>query len=403
VPASSSSPLSSLQAVSDAVPSTEPLSAVESITLLQALGSVPDPRKRRGRRHGLQSILLLALTAVQAGACSWVAIADWARFGDHGVRVCGRPPEASTFRRVLAAVDVAALETARAAWIGGRRNRAAAAEQAAGRLEPTTGRRQVIAVDGKTLRGTRTAGGPPTQLFAAYDHRHALVLTQAAIVGADEVAAFATTLDTLPGLHEVLVTADALHTQRGHADYLHGRGAHYLCTVKGNQPRLHAALAGLPWAKAPRQITRDRGHGRTESRSVTVIAADGHPALGELFPHAAQAIRVIRRRTDNRTGQRSVEVVYALTSLTHRQADLGLLAGWLQGHWGIENRVHHVRDVTQGEDASQIRAGNGPRVMAVLRNTALNLARLAGHDNIAQAQRQASWRSGDALRDVTAT
>jgi predicted transposase YbfD/YdcC len=97
-----------------------------------------------------------------------------------------------------------------------------------------------------------------------------------------------------------------------------------------------------------------------------------------------------------------VEVVYALTSLTHRQADLGLLAGWLQGHWGIENRVHHVRDVTQGEDASQIRAGNGPRVMAVLRNTALNLARLAGHDNIAQAQRQASWRSGDALRDVTA-
>ena len=402
MPASPSSPLLSLLAVSEPVPSTGSLSAAESITLLQALRSVPDPRKRRGRRHGLQSILLLALTAVKAGARSWVAIADWARFGEHGVRICGRPPEASTFRRVLCAVDVTALEAALAAWIGGRRDHATTAEQTAGSLEPAAARRQVIAVDGKTLRGTRTAGGPPTQLFAAYDHRHALVLTQAAIVGADELAAFATTLDTLPDLREVLITADALHTQRGHADYLHRRGAHYLCTVKGNQPRLHAALAALPWAQAPRQITRGRGHGRTESRSITVIAADGHPALGELFPHAAQAIRVIRRRTDNRTGQRTMEIVYALTSLTHRQADPGLLAAWLQGHWGIENRVHHVRDVTQGEDASRIRTGNGPRVMAVLRNTALNLARLAGHNNIAQAQRQASWRSGEALRDVTA-
>src|SRR4051812_26683660 len=267
---------------------------------------------------------------------------------------------------------------------------------------PVAERRQAIAVDGKTIRGSKTTGGQPTQLFAGYDHRHGLVLTQTAIVGGDEGAAYATTPDTPPDLRDVLITADALHTQRGHADYLAGRGAHYLCTVKGNQPRLHAALAGLPWARAPRQIARQRGHGRTESRSVTVLAADGQPAIGRLFPHAAQAIRVIRRRKDNRTGQRTIEVVYALTSLTHRQADPGLLAGWLQSHWGIENRVHHVRDVTQGEDASRIRTGSGPRVMAVLRNTALNLARLAGHDNIAQAQRQASWSAGRALQDLTA-
>jgi predicted transposase YbfD/YdcC len=392
----------SLQAASDAVPSTGPLSVVESISLLQALSSVPDPRKRRGRRHGLQSILLLALTAVNAGARSWVAIADWARFGDHGVWVCGRPPEASTFRRVLTAVDVAALETALATWIGGRRDHAMAAGRVSGRPEPAAEGRQVIAVDGKTVRGARTPEGTQTQLFAAYDHRHGLILTQTAIVGGDEVAAFATTLNTLPELHGVLITADALHTQRGHADYLHARGAHYLCTVKGNQPRLRAALARLPWSQAPRQVARGRGHGRTESRSVTVIAADGKPDLGGLFPHAAQALRIIRRRKDNRTGRRSVEVVYALTSLTHRQANPGLLAAWLQGHWGIENRVHHVRDVTQGEDASRIRTGNGPRVMAVLRNTALNLARLGGQPNIAQAQRRASWSSGEGLRDITA-
>jgi DDE family transposase len=128
VPASPSFLLSCLQVVSDPVPSGEPLSAVESITLLQALSSVPDPRKRRGRRHSLQSILLLALTAVNAGARSWVAIADWVRFGDHGVRVCGRAPEVSTVRRVLSAVDVAALEAALATWIVRRRDHAAAAE-----------------------------------------------------------------------------------------------------------------------------------------------------------------------------------------------------------------------------------------------------------------------------------
>src|SRR3954454_16294468 len=77
----------------------------------------------------------------------------------------------------------------------------------------------------------------------------------------------------------------------------------------------------------------------------------------------------------------SVEVVYAVTSLDHRAADAQLLARWLQGHWAIENRVHHVRDVTQREDASRIRLGSGPQMMAALRNTATNIARLGGQHN----------------------
>jgi hypothetical protein len=86
-----------------------------------------------------------------------------------------------------------------------------------------------------------------------------------------------------------------------------------------------------------------------------------------------------------------VEIVYAVTSLDHRAADSRLLAAWLQGHWAIENSVHHVRDVTQREDASRIRLGAGPQLMAALRNTATNIARLAGHSNIAAAQRTAAW------------
>jgi predicted transposase YbfD/YdcC len=192
-----------------------------------------------------------------------------------------------------------------------------------------------------------------------------------------------------------------LHCQRGHADFLAARGGHYLFAVKANQPTLATALRRLPWATAPGSRRRGRGHGRTESRSVKVIDLDGHPAAA-LLPRATRAIKVVRRRRDNHTGRTSTEVVYAVTSLTYRQADPQLLACWIQRHWGIENRVHHVRDVTQGEDASRIRTGTGPEVMAVLRNTALNLHRLDGHTNIASAQRRAGWRAGSAHASITA-
>src|SRR4051794_36322761 len=225
-----------------------------------------------------------------------------------------------------------------------------------------------------------------------------LLLTQTAVIGGDGIAAFTTALATLPDLQEVVVTADALHCQREHATWLRERGGHYLFTVKGNQPTLRRALAALPWAQAPGQRRRQVAHGRTESRSVKVIDLDDIPAAA-LFPHAARAIKVVRRRRDNRTGRTTTEVVYAVTSLTYRQADAQLLACWIQGHWGIENRVHHVRDVTQREDVSRIRLGAGPQLMAALRNTAANIARLADHTNIAAAQRDAAW-SPTAITDA---
>jgi predicted transposase YbfD/YdcC len=219
------------------------------------------------------------------------------------------------------------------------------------------------------------------------------------VAAGDEVAAFAAALATLPNLSNVLVTADALHCQRAHADFLAARGGHYLFTVKSNQPLLRQALMRLPWAQAPGTRRRGRGHGRSESRSIKVIDLDGTAAHG-LFPHGRRAIKVVRRR---RIGGRrpSIEIVYAITSLDYRAADPRLLAVWLQGHWSIENSVHHVRDVTQREDASRIRLGTGPQLMAALRNTATNIARLTGHANIAAAQRDAAWSPtaiSDALR-----
>jgi predicted transposase YbfD/YdcC len=192
-----------------------------------------------------------------------------------------------------------------------------------------------------------------------------------------------------------------LPDQREHATWLHERGAHYLFTVKGNQPTLRRALARLPWVQVPGLRERNVGHGRTESRSIKVIDLDGH-SIQALFPHVQRAIKVVRRRRCRRTGRQSVETVYAITSLDYRHADPELLAVWIQGHWGIENRVHHIRDVTQSEDRSRIRAGSGSHVLATLRNTALNLHRLDGHTNIARAQRRTAWRAGAALQTINA-
>jgi predicted transposase YbfD/YdcC len=400
VPAvASSSPLSVLPAAADLPDRPDGLSQAETITLVAALKSVPDPRQARGRRYSLQAVLMLALTGVMAGARSWTALAQWAREGQHQVKLCGPPPSLWTFRRVLCAVDVAAVEAALSAWVLGRRTAAARAADTPG---PRAAGRVVLACDGKTVRGSRTTDGAATALFSVFEHRYRLVLTQRSIAEGNEIAAFAATLDTLPDLRDVLVTADALHTQREHASYLHGRGAHYLFTVKRNQPTLHAALAALPWAQVDRQALRQSGHGRAESRSIAVLAADGAGGIDGLFPHAAQVIRVIRSRTTTATGKRSREVVYAITCLDHRCADPGLLAGWLQGHWGIENRVHHVRDVTHGEDASRIRTGTGPQLMAALRNTDLNLARLRGETNIAASQRRNAWAGSTAADTVNA-
>src|SRR3954463_11595947 len=267
----------------------ESLSAVESIRLVQALRVVPDPRRRRGRRHGLQSVLLLALQAVMAGASSWVAIAQRARTAPQALGICGVSPSAATFRRVLAAVDIVTVEAALTTWVTGRRAHAPAQPPVGTMAEGRT----VVAVDGKTLRGSVGLDGQPTKLVCVYDHAHRLVLTQTAVVAGDEIAAFTVALATLPFPANVLVTADALHCQRAHADFLAARGGHYLFTVKGNQPLLRQALMRLPWAQAPGCRRRGSGHGRTESRSIKVIDLAGSPEA-RLFPHGARAIKVAR-------------------------------------------------------------------------------------------------------------
>jgi predicted transposase YbfD/YdcC len=196
-----------------------------------------------------------------------------------------------------------------------------------------------------------------------------------------------------------VVTADAMHAQRAHAEYLVAqRGAHYLLTVKRNQPGLHAQLAKLPWRQVPvAHHARQRGHGRVERRTLEVTAV----AAGLAFPHAAQAIQIVRRRRPLNSKKWTAETVCAITSLTAIQARPAELAPIIRGHWSIDDRLHWVRDVTYDEDRSQVRTRNGPRVMAsLLGNLAITILRLTGQTSIAAALRHHARRPSRPLQTI---
>ena len=343
--------------------------------LLAALQRVPDPRKPRGLRHGLPVILSIAVCAVIAGARSFVAIAEWAAQASPAavakLGVTGEVPSESTIRRTINKIDANGLDVVVGAWAA---------------LRATTSEKfRVIAVDGKSLRGSATAGGRCRHLLSALTHTGGMVLGQLDVaLKTNEIPMFSTLLDNIE-LLGALVTADAMHCQKDHAKYLvEQRGAHYLLTVKNNQPKLRKQLAQLPWGDVPVTHTQqDRRHGRVEKRTLKVVTV----ADGIMFPHAAQTIQVTRKVRKRNSRKWRTETVYAVTDLTADQARPDQLATWLRGHWCIENRLHWVRDVTFGEDLSQIRTGNGPQVMATLRNLAISLLRLTGATNIAKALR----------------
>jgi predicted transposase YbfD/YdcC len=171
-------------------------------------------------------------------------------------------------------------------------------------------------------------------------------------------------------------------------------------TVKGNQPGLHAQLAALPWRQVPVAYrTREQGHGRAERRTLKVAAV----AAGLAFPHAAQALQIVRRRRpldETNTKKWSTETIYAITSLTAIQASTAELAAIARGHWLIEDRLHWVRDMDWDEDRSQVRTANGPRVMASLRNLAITILRLTGEASIAAALRYCARRPGRPLQTI---
>jgi predicted transposase YbfD/YdcC len=362
--------------------------------LIEVFAMIPDFRKPRGKRHPLAAIFALACCAMLCGARSYSAIAEWGR--NYGTRIAQAlgfthaTPCTATLHTIFRHVDRDAFETYLGAW----------ADSVVGSLPgaPETPE-PAVALDGKTLRGSKKQGAPGTHLLSALAHQVGVTLTQRAVDDkTNEITAVETILEQLV-LEGRIVTMDALLAQRHVAQKIVDKGGDYVMIVKENQPQLRADIE-LVFTLPPigdRQGTArtvDLGHGRIEQRNITTSAA----LVGYSdWPGLAQVFELGRHVMFQKTGKERVEVVYGVTSLCPERATPARLLTLVRGQWQIENKSHWVRDVTFDEDRSQVRCGNIPHIMAALRNTAIGLLRYAGYTNIAAAGRRLAAQPLQAL------
>src|SRR3989449_8706833 len=362
--------------------------------LIEVFAAMPDFRQPRGKRHPLAAIFALACCAMLCGYRSYSAIAEWGRH--YGTRIAQAlgfthgTPCAATLHTIFRHVNREEFEAHLGTW----------ADSVVGNLPTAPETPEVaMALDGKTLRGSKKQGAPGTHLLSALAHHGGAPLPQKALdEKTNEITAVETILQHLV-LEGRIMTMDALLTQRHIAQTIVEKGGDYVMIVKENQPRLRADIElvfTLPPVGDRQETARtiDIGHGRIEQRNITTSEA----LVGYSdWPGLAQVFELGRHVLIQNTGEERVEVVYGVTSLRPERATPGHLLALVRGHWQIENKSHWVRDVTFDEDRSQVRCGNIPQIMAALRNTVIGLLRWAGETNIAAACRRFAAQPAQAL------
>jgi predicted transposase YbfD/YdcC len=363
--------------------------------LLKLFGSVPDGRSGQGRDHPVAAVLALAAAAVVAGMRGYTAIADWVKDVPSPVLAelylragagLARPPSKATIWRVITDADAEVLDATVGSWLmssllarpAGQGSAAGAGDLA--ELMP-------VRLDGKTVRGARDAAGNQRHLLAALAGPAAqpVVAAQAEVgVKTNEVPMAEAVLSQID-LEDKVVTADALHTVKATAEFIHQAGGEFALPVKENRRALFDALDTLPWHQVPIAHTgTDRGHGRITTRTIQVL-----PAPDDLpFPHVSQAYLIERHVTGLDGKPLSDVAALGVTSLTAARADPARLAGFVRGQWAIES-LHWLRDTLYREDQSQVRTRSGPRAMAALRNLAIGALHLAGRHDTTEATRWA--------------
>ena len=340
---------------------------------------VEDQRQAKGLRHPLVAILNLSCVALMAGIKSPRAMANYWRNRQDQAGFLKRlgftksyGPSRSTLYEVLSQVQVQQLEQAITLWL--EDNFETLSEEGTAELEG-------LAIDGKQLKGSRKQGASVNQLLSVLSHRLSMTVAQVGIPQeTNELGVMPELLAELVVEGRVL-TMDALHTQVQTAQTIVQNGGQYVMLVKKNQPLLYETLEILfeqPGADPfinDQTTTFDAAHGRLEHRTL----ATSLTLTGFLdWPGLQQVFRLDRHTTIQKTGRVRQQTVYGITSLSPQRADAADLLKLVRQHWHIENRSHYVRDVTFGEDASQVRKANLPQTMAALRNCAINLIRLHG-------------------------
>ncbi len=370
--------------------------------LLELFLAVSDGRSDQGRDHPVAVVLALVAAATVAGSKGYTAMNGWVAdvpadildglYTRAGVRPAGRPSR-STLWRVCTDTDGDVLDAVIAEWTTAQRsgNR----EEAATSTDTPT----QIRLDGKTVRGAVDTDGEQLHLLSALTGSPgpdpgAVIIAQAPTDGAKtrEPETARALLETLD-LRDTTVTADALHTVKSTAELIHQQGGHFVLPVKENRPALFDALDTLPWATTPiGHESTEAGHGRTTRRTIRVMPAP--PGLP--FPHVNQ-VWLIERYVTTSDGKQSAAAQLGIASHTAEAAGPVEIATFNRGQWAIET-LHFIRDTCYREDNSRVRTRSGPRVLASLRNLAINALRLAGRTDITEATR---WANRNMTRPFT--
>lgn len=354
-------------------------------TLPDFFADVPDPRRSQGRRHSISTVLAIAAGAVLCGMRGYRAISDWAnslgqkareRFGCRSEDGKYVVPSEYVIRDVVIRVVPLHLDTALRKW------------------NETHGKEdQRLAIDGKTMCNAIDEQGYQTHVMSAIGHETKTCHAQKKVgtlpkegdeeaKRTNEIKVAKPLLDSI-NIKGKVITADALLTQRGLANYLvEERNAHYHFTVKGNQPTLLADIKLFFQNRQEPDYVENTppDHGRIETRKIWVTT-ELNDYLN--FPYVGQAFVIERFSLQKKTGKSSFEVVYGITSQSPQEADAQSVLATNRGHWSIENSCHYIIDWNYDEDRSRISTGHGPENITRLRRFAIGVIKSKGVYSVA--------------------
>ncbi|MBM3126272.1 MAG: ISAs1 family transposase [Chloroflexi bacterium] len=361
---------------------------------------VADPRGARGKQYSLVMLLVVIFLAKLAGKDKPDEIADWAKnhAGDVA-RLLGleqsKMPSHSTIRRVFSCIlDEAEFDRLAEEY-----------HQQEGNKD------EMLAMDGKALRGTRIAGQERSDhVLSLYAVESCRVLAQQAVDSKENEIVVAPRVLESTSLVGKIVTGDAMHTQRAASHQIVTGGGDYLWPVKENQGRLYEDIQHFFAPDTPKRgfgkITTDflsahqinYGHGRFEKRNIQTSTM-----LNDYldWPGIGQVYRLEREFSWVRQGniyKTSREIEFGITSLSREKAPPAKVLACRRSHWRIETSLHYRRDVTFREDATRMTIGAAGRILATVHNLVIGLIKRAGFDNAAKARRYYEGHLSEAFR-----
>lgn len=338
-------------------------------SLCECFSEVADPRVNRRRRHLLIDMIVISVLAVIANADTWKDIRIWGETHEQWLNsfltLPNGIPSRDTFRRTLSRIDPQQFQDAFLRWLRGLRK----------------GLAGVIAIDGKTLRGSRAGGQNPLHIVSAWASEQDLTLGQRQVDGkSNEITAIPPLLRMLE-LKGAIVTIDAMGCQKEiAATIIEGKG-HYCLAVKGNQETLEKDIAASfeaalnndfrgPGKQQHATQEEKRPHGREESRHYYTMPAPDTLRTGKDWAGLKSIGLTITYRGQGASAAGEGEVRYYIMSFA---SNVEQFARAVRGHWGIENSLHWVMDVTFREDESRIHKDHGGENVSWLRRLAVTL------------------------------